>query len=310
SRMHALLLCSSILIFCVVTVTGRLVPKVQQRQHTRKVLKRNFDSIVSLPQGKIRGVRKVGENGGRYNVFHNIPYAQPPVGDLRFKFPVPAGGWEGVRDGTKEANACPQYDRAIEQHLGNEDCLYLDVYTPKKASGLDVMVYIHGGYFSHGFIGSDGYGDLLVAKDVIVVMLQYRLGLLGFLSTGDEKIPGNFGLRDQNLALQWVKSNIEHFGGDPSKITLFGISAGAVSVHMQILSPYSKDLFSRAILQSGNAILPFATRNDHANVALRVGNDLQCPGVTEESTVGDADLFPCLQSSNATELVTLYNDYQ
>ncbi|CAL4206516.1 unnamed protein product, partial [Meganyctiphanes norvegica] len=179
-----------------------------------------------------------------------------------------------------------------------------------KASGLDVMVYIHGGYYSNGFIGSDGYGDLLVAKDVIVVMLQYRLGLLGFLSTGDKKIPGNFGLRDQNLALQWVKSNIEHFGGDPSKITLFGQSAGAVSVHMHILSPYSKDLFSRAILQSGNAIQPFATRNDHSNVALRVGNDLQCTGVTKESTAGDVDLFPCLQSANATELVTLYNDYQ
>ncbi|CAL4244064.1 unnamed protein product, partial [Meganyctiphanes norvegica] len=116
--------------------TTKVFSQLRSSNFYQKVLKRNSGPTVSLPQGKVRGVTKDGENGRQYNVFHNIPYAQPPVGALRFKFPVPADGWEGVRDGTKESNACPQYDIAIEQHLGNEDCLYLAVYTPKRLTAL------------------------------------------------------------------------------------------------------------------------------------------------------------------------------
>lgn len=301
-----LLLMYLTLISCL--VAGRLTKgELEKKRH-----KRNDDPIVSVPQGQIRGSRRFGENGKQYNLFRGIPYAEPPIGSLRFKLPEPARGWSGIRDCTTKYNACPQPEIITKEYIGNEDCLYLDVYVPstKMASSLNVMVYIHGGYFSNGFNGFDGYGDDLVTEDVIVVMLQYRLGVLGFLSAGDYKIPGNFGLRDQNLALHWVKKNIEYFGGDPLKITLFGFSAGAVSVHMQILSPYGKGLFSRAILQSGNALQPFATRKDHASVARRVGTDLGCPGFTKYSIKRGANLLGCLQAAKYTKFLKLFEEYQ
>lgn len=144
--------------------------------------------------------------------------------------------------------------------MGEEDCLYLNVYRPNRErrprSRLPVMVYIHGGAFFSGSIdsGIHGPGYFMRTGDVILVMMQYRLSTLGFLSTGDGSSPGNFGLKDQAMALKWTKNNIAAFGGDPNKITIFGQSAGAASVHMHMMSPLSQNQFSQAIAISGNAL--------------------------------------------------------
>ncbi|KAG7153841.1 Venom carboxylesterase-6-like 8, partial [Homarus americanus] len=183
--------------------------------------------------------------------YQGIPFAKPPVGDLRFKDPVPSEPWEGVRDGTKLPEPCLQVSFFMftsgvrvppEKLLGVEDCLYLNVYTPVDngpKADLPVMVWIHGGAYFSG--STKEYLPLVILDhDVVLVVIQYRLGVLGFLSTEDSVIPGNFGLKDQTLALKWVQRNINNFGGDKTKVTIFGESAGGASVHFHMLSPKSK----------------------------------------------------------------------
>lgn len=144
-------------------------------------------------------------------------------------------------------------------YIGKEDCLFINVFTPSTApvEPLPVIFAIHGGAFSAG--SGDWLGpELLLDRNVILVTFNYRLGPYGFLSLGTSKYPGNYGLKDQLLALQWVNRNIQHFGGDRSKITLYGHSAGAVSTHLHLLSPKSRDLFQRAIVSSGSALQSWA----------------------------------------------------
>ncbi|KAL3282159.1 hypothetical protein HHI36_005354 [Cryptolaemus montrouzieri] len=161
--------------------------------------------------------------------------------------PVPIEPWKDVLDATKPHAVCPQRDiyRRTDLIEGDEDCLYLNVYTPRLPSEnlelLPVMVFFHGGGFLCGGGNSYWYGpDVLLDRDIVLVVTNYRLGALGFLSTGDSVSPGNYGLKDQSLALKWVKKNIEYFGGDPDSITLFGESAGGASANYHMLSPLSK----------------------------------------------------------------------
>ncbi|XP_054158966.1 cholinesterase 1-like [Oppia nitens] len=204
--------------------------------------------------------------------FLNIPFAEPPVGDLRFAKPVPIKEPKKyVIDGTKPGNSCiqnmsPQTRHAFEDLQQSEDCLVLNVWTPSVMSstttttttttttGLKpVMFWIYGGAFSLGSIFQIQYnGSVLAANDVVFVAANYRLGELGFLYGGQESAPGNAGLYDQLLALKWIKDNIESFGGDPNQVTIFGESAGSMSVSAHLLSPLSKGLFKRAIMQSGS----------------------------------------------------------
>ncbi|SDU07199.1 carboxylesterase/lipase family protein [Halopseudomonas salegens] len=206
---------------------------------------------ISTQQGDFSGINL---NGVR--VFRGIPYAQPPVNDLRFSAPLPAESHDGVVALSEEfGNMCPQSDINTGAVQGDEDCLFLNVYAPEQAAGLPVMVWIHGGAFVFGNGGGEYDPTRLVEEDVIVVTLNYRLGHLGFLAhpeLGDGD--GNFGLMDQQLALQWVKDNIAAFGGDPDTVTIFGESAGGHSVMSHIVSPSAQenDLFQRAIIQSGS----------------------------------------------------------
>lgn len=146
--------------------------------------------------------------------------------------------------------------------IGDEDCLYLNVFTPEKpqvGKQLPVMVWIHGGGFANGCGNQEWYGpDYLVPKGVILVSINYRLAAFGFLSFANTECPGNFGLKDQSLGLKWVQQNISAFGGDPNNVTIFGESAGSASVHYQVLSPLSRGLFQKAIAQSACSINPFA----------------------------------------------------
>lgn len=262
------------------------------------------DVVANTVEGKISGITEETVGGRTFFSFYGVPFAKPPVGKLRFKDPVPAEPWEGVKNGSSFAPACPQYGFFDPETLiGSEDCLYLNVFTPQLPEGADddllpVMVYIHGGAF---FAGSANYGraNVLLDGDVVVVIIQYRLGTLGFLSTEDEVIPGNFGLKDQSLALRWVQRNIRHFGGDPSQVTVFGLSAGAASVHYQILSPHSEGLFQRAIMQSGSALCPWATGGAFREVALYTGTLVGCSASDSQL------LLECLQEADADVLVTV-----
>nr|AII21985.1 odorant degrading enzyme CXE11 [Sesamia inferens] len=219
--------------------------------------------VVETEQGKIRGeVLKTSEDF-EYCIFKGIPYAKPPVGELRFCIPQPPDSWDGIRDGTKDCNTCAQFDRAENVITGDEDCLYLNVYTPKSftsGESLPVMVFLHGGGFVFGN-GTDisAHGpDYLIRNKVVIVSINYRLGILGFLALNLKGAPGNMGLRDQVQALKWVQKNIVNFGGDPKSVTIFGISAGAASVEYLLLSPMAKGLFHKAIAQSGSSLLHWA----------------------------------------------------
>lgn len=200
--------------------------------------------------------------------FRGIPFAEPPVGSLRWKAPLPAKKWKGVRKADTFGNypmQKPVYgDMKFRAQKMSEDCLYLNVWTTaKKGDKLPVLVYFYGG----GFVAGDGSenrydGESLAEKGIVTVTLNYRLGVFGFFSHPEltkespKKASGNYGLLDQNAALLWVKKNIAAFGGDPDKITIAGESAGSISVSAHMASPLSKNLIAGAIGQSGAMIYP------------------------------------------------------
>jgi para-nitrobenzyl esterase len=216
------------------------------------------DIVARTDAGKVAG--EAMPDGRR--LFRGIPFAQPPVGDLRWKPPVPVKPWTDIRDATRSAPGCRQIDygwnhaNAVNQ---SEDCLYLEVVSPdlKPSEPQPVMVWIHGG----GNRAGGGIGTIQsdLGKHVVLVSIQYRLGALGFLShaaltaESPHKSSGNYGLLDQQAALRWVQANIARFGGDPRNVTIFGESAGAQDVGLQYLSPLARGLFARGIEESGTA---------------------------------------------------------
>nr|AID61331.1 esterase [Calliphora stygia] len=217
--------------------------------------------IITTIYGKVRGMqrRNAYDGYGNYYAFEGIPYAKPPLGDLRFRAPQPPEPWEDVKDCLYYKSKPVQKDFIKRITIGSEDCLYLNVYAKNLCSEkpLPVMVWIYGGGFQIGEASREIYSpDYFMQKDVILVTLAYRLGALGFLSLNDPdlQVPGNAGIKDQVMALKWIKQNIEYFNGDPNNITLFGESAGAGSTHLLMLTPQTKGLFHKAILQSGSAL--------------------------------------------------------
>jgi len=217
--------------------------------------------IVETSHGKLAGIEAEG-----VCVFRGIPYARPPLGGLRFRPPEPPEAWAGVREAQAFGPSAPQNQsmlRMVSFGVGknSEDCLSLNVWTPAiDAQRRPVLVWIHGGAFSIGSGSQPIYDGAHLARrgDVVVVTLNYRLGALGFLRFVDlcgDQLPssGNDGLLDQIAALQWVQQNIGRFGGDPGQVTIFGQSAGSISVVMLLASPLARGLFRRAILQSGSA---------------------------------------------------------
>ncbi|KAB7500173.1 Carboxylesterase 1C [Armadillidium nasatum] len=230
--------------------------------------------------------------------------------DQSLKPPVSKSPWEGILMANKDPPLCLQKelfdilvdDKFAVESSGQEDCLYLNVHTPKPSNtdaNLPVMVFIHGGGFICG--GASLYGPkALVNDEIVLVVIQYRLGVFGFFSTADPVLPGNMGLKDQQLALKWVKENIKYFGGNPDSITLFGESAGAASVHYQMLSPGSKDLFHRVIMQSGNLLPRWASSKYNKKLAIDAGNALGCP-FKEKREV----FLKCMQEIDAHKLLDL-----
>ncbi|KAJ3635702.1 hypothetical protein MTP99_008591 [Tenebrio molitor] len=244
--------------------------------------------MVSTKNGLIRGREaQTIELNLTYYAYQGIPFAEPPVGNLRFEPPVPKNNWEGTLDATKDGNICVQSSDPV---VGSEDCLFVNVYVPKTSKFntklLPTMVFIYGGGFEAGFATYDLYGpDYLLEKDVVVATLNYRLGILGFLSTGDMVVPGNNGLKDQVMALKWIKNNIENFGGDPNKITIFGQSAGSASVSYHMQSPQSKGLFNRAIMESGVSLSSWAFSRRVPEVVKIIAKDLSLDTSTSRKIV-------------------------
>ena len=205
---------------------------------------------VRTRYGAVSGAEESG-----LRVFKGIPYATPPLAALRWKRPLPPASWTGTRRATEFGASCIQPARVEPQ---SEDCLYLNVWAPMAARNAPVMVWIHGGGYLNGSASLPFYhGDSLARLGAVVVTINYRLGILGFLAHPQlsretrEHVSGNYGLLDQIAALQWVRDNIAAFGGDPRNVTIFGESAGAGSVSCLLFSPLAKGLFHRAIAESG-----------------------------------------------------------
>ena len=198
--------------------------------------------------------------------------------------PKPKTKWNGIKDGSKEGSPCLQLNPFNEPEvIGSEDCLWLNVYTTNTTPNLKpVLVWIYGGGFSAGTASKQAYSpEYMMDHDIVMVSIQYRVGPYGFLSTGDEAAPGNYGLLDQNLALKWIQQNIAKFGGDPNQVTVSGHSAGSASAHMHMLSPMSKGLVHRIISLSGTGVNYWANRNtEHGMYARKMGKLFDCP--TEE----------------------------
>ncbi|CAB3388463.1 Hypothetical predicted protein [Cloeon dipterum] len=239
---------------------------------------------VTVEEGALVGKRMVSLTGKEFYAFLGIPYAAPPIGDLRFQNPKKPPKWNGARMAIREGSDCIQRDVFFPWIIGSEDCLYLNVYTPKINSGrpdeinhLPVMVWIHGGSFLRGSGSTFLYGPkYLLDHPVVLVTMNYRLGMLGFLNLGTPQFPGNYGLKDQVFALRWVRRNIAAFGGNPNSVTIFGESAGAASVHYLMISPLAKGLFHKAIAQSGSAFNDWAYLPEAERVTMQAAQNLGC----------------------------------
>nr|XP_004652429.1 cholinesterase isoform X2 [Jaculus jaculus]XP_045017735.1 cholinesterase isoform X2 [Jaculus jaculus] len=271
------------------------------------------DVIITTKTGKVRGIN-LPVLGGTVTAFLGIPYAQPPIGRLRFKKPQPLSKWSETWNATKYANSCYQnIDQSFPGFTGaemwnpntnlSEDCLFLNVWVPTpKPKNATVMVWIYGGGFQTGTSSLPVYDGKILARveRVIVVSMNYRVGALGFLAIpGNPDAPGNVGLFDQQFALQWVQKNIAAFGGNPKSVTLFGESAGAASVSLHLLCRQSHPLFTRAILQSGSAIGSWVVMSPHE----ARNRTLSLAKVTGCSQENDTEMIKCLQNKDPQEIL-------
>ncbi|MER7468523.1 carboxylesterase family protein [Streptomyces sp. NPDC097981] len=270
--------------------------------------------VVRTEQGLVRGVTH-----GAYTTFDGLPYATPPTGPLRWQAPAPAAAWQGVRDATKPAQRCVQMPAPGTDAgavVGSEDCLYLNVTvlaTKPAGTKRPVLVWMHGGAFLGGSGGDYGAERLAVQGDAVVVTVNYRLGIFGFFGHAGLGAALPFGLADQQAALRWVRANAGRFGGDPGKVTLFGESAGALSICAHLTSPTAAGLFQRAVLQSGSCSTsfprgalapgtpgyePFAPQADVWTAGAEAARQLGC------TAGGGEEVLACLRGQSTERLGT------
>lgn len=305
--------------------------------------------VVQTNSGPVKGLLKRTEFGNNYYSFQHIPYVQQSV-EESFKDPKPVKPWNDVLDCTHEGSPAYSYDHFLPEgtrYMGGDNCLGVNVFTPDviyitfafidimilniifytqlfPSKLLPVFVWIHGGAFTVGSSSTDLYGpEFIVEKDVIMVSMNYRLGIFGFLSLKDPKVgvPGNAGLKDQFMALKWTKENIARFGGDPNNITLSGIyfaknyfkteeklfcyligeSAGSASVHYHMISPMSKGLFNKAILVSASSLCPWAyAPSKYPSYLKKVAIEL---GLSENAD--DSTIFNALTNADPKKLLDI-----
>lgn len=294
--------------------------------------------VVSITDGELQGKLLKSRDGRNYSAFYNIPYAIPPVGELRFEPPQKfTDGWTGnrvynttlsgtyafqifagTRDATTPGDRCAQKKIGSDEVKGSEDCLYLSVFTPnlprsrsrssrrrsrQREENLPVMVYFFGGAFIGGY--AQGYGaDYFMDKDVVLVLPEYRVGTLGNLNTEDPATPsnirGNMGFKDQVMVLRWVQENIARFSGNSSKVTIFGNSSGGMSVHAHLYSNMTRGLFHGAITQSGSALGLDVIDTEARERAEAIARSIGC---LEEDLNVTSKLVSCLKQGNVTEIL-------
>ncbi|XP_023130552.2 bile salt-activated lipase-like [Amphiprion ocellaris] len=258
--------------------------------------------VVYTEGGMVEGENVRISYGNYMDIFRGVPFADMPG---RFEKPKRHPGWDGILKAKEFAPRCLQVDVLMISTMGNEDCLYLNIWVPHGRSvstNLPVMVWIYGGGFLVGgsmganFLDNYLYSGQEIAErgDVIVVTVGYRVGTLGFLSTGDSGIPGNYGLWDQQAAIAWVHRNIRSFGGDPDNITIFGESAGGASVSFQTITPHNKGLIKRAISQSGVALCPWGVNRNPRRFAEEIALKVNCPT--------DDRMAACLKMTDPVQL--------
>ncbi|CAG9800585.1 unnamed protein product [Chironomus riparius] len=260
---------------------------------------------LKIHQGTVKGVIENLANGKSFYRFSGIPYARNPEGKLRFKAPEKLLKFEkDVIDCTREGSACFHQSTVTGNYIGSENCLNLNVYAPADAKfkKLPVIVFIHGGGFMLDSNSVDFYSpEYLLAEDVVVVTVNYRLHTLGFLSLPSMGISGNAGLKDQQMALEWVYDNISHFNGDPDNICLFGESAGAASVYLHTLNPKSRRFISSAICNSGTALDTWLYQRDGEGKTKMLAKRVGAKGSS------DKDIYDALMSSSTQSLYDLAN---
>merc|ERR1719445_1388213 len=273
------------------------------------------DLVVKTHLGKIRGFETATSDNKKVSAWYGVPYAQPPVGNLRFRHPRPVDPWEGVKKTHEQPNSCvqvrdtmwPGFEGAEAWNTNtqqSEDCLYLNVVVPKPhPKNAAVIIWIYGGGFWSGTTTLELYDLRAMAaeQNIIMVGIQYRVASLAFLYFGTEDVPGNAGMFDQLMAIKWVKNNIAKFGGNPDNITLMGESAGACSVSLHLLSPLSRDLFSQAIMQSATALAPWGVLEKHEAMrrSLALAKNLNCPHDRQNVRAS----INCLRSMDGDKLV-------
>ncbi|XP_021946366.1 venom carboxylesterase-6 [Folsomia candida] len=259
--------------------------------------------FVDIEDGRLKGFTAYSREGREYYEFLGIRYSEAMIGKLRFQAPIPAPKWEGVKDATGYGPACTQYDLFLQAVMGEEDCLTLNIYSPQINSTdgklLPVLIFIHGGMFHFGR-AMDFRGTHFMDEAVVIVTINYRLQAFGFLNTGDGVVRGNMGLKDQVMAMRWVKRNIASFGGDPGLVTIWGESAGGASTHLHTLSPMSKGLFTRAISNSGFALAHWSFIRKPKEQSEIFAKKLGCP------TQSTHEMVECLQKVSSYRIAELF----
>ena len=263
--------------------------------------------VVQTKSGAVRGKVEALPHGKSVYEYLGIPFAEPPIGKLRFAAPVAVKRWLDVRDAVEYGAKCPQTPLGSFGALNftsapepmREDCLFLNVFVPVTSdkSKLAVMVFIHGGAFTIGSSSEYPSGILAGFNDVIVVTVNYRLGILGFFNIPGSEMKGNYGMLDQVLALKWVQQNIGEFGGDPEKVTIFGESAGGISVSLHLISPLSQGLFQRAIIESGPPSLAWFANKVTGGQLKKFAELVNCP-------LGPA-MAECVKAKSEAEILAV-----
>ncbi|GJQ88158.1 Est-6 [Trypoxylus dichotomus] len=259
--------------------------------------------LIEISNGLLQGTLRKSYNGRIFSSFEGIPYARPPVGDLRFEAPKEPYNWTdtwiaNTKHQCLQSFSLPWSKAAV---MGDEDCLYINVYVPREkptsSDNLNVIVHIHGGGFMMGSGHLYAGPEYLMDEDVIFVTMNYRLGPLGFLTTEDDVVPGNNGMKDQTLSLLWIQKNIKYFGGNPSSVTLTGMSAGGASVHLHYFSPLSKGLFHRGFSESGTALDPWVIQDNGLEKTKRLATLVGCP------TDSSKEIIDCLRSRSGNKIL-------
>lgn len=269
----------------------------------------NDGMLIELSDGKILGRTLVSNSGRTIRAFTGIPYAAPPIGELRFKPAQKAIPWNTTLLTQTRPPKCLQFNPFIRSFVieGQEDCLRLNVFTPEVSGDkkLSVIVWFHGGGWTRG--EAYPYGpEYLLDHDIILVSGEYRVGALGFLSSEDKHLPGNYGLKDQSFIFKWVQENIDKFGGDKDSVTIWGESAGGASIHYHTFSPMSRGLFHRAIQHSGSLnncwsdpTRPGVARKNFYDFAIDAG----CAKNTDDDS---EEIVACLRKLDGEKLTEVF----